>query len=254
MAGHSHSANIRHRKGRVDEARGKLFSKLAREIISAAREGGGDPEANLRLRYAIDRARKSSMPKDNIERAIKRGSGDGGGAALEELIYEGYASGGVAVLVESLTDNRNRTAPELRKAFEKKGGNMAESGAVAWMFERKSIFILEKEKCSLDEEALMELVLELGAEDFLVQGDSIEITGEPTDFHQIVRGLEERKIEASEAKMAWIPKQSVPVQDKDQARKILQLIEGIEELDDVTEVSANYDIPEEILAELDAEE
>jgi YebC/PmpR family DNA-binding regulatory protein len=194
------------------------------------------------------------MPKDNIERAIKRGTGEGDGAQLEELIYEGYAPGGVAILVESLTDNRNRTAPEVRKAFEKKGGNMAESGAVAWMFERKSIFILEREGCGLSEDDLMEVVIEVGAEDMAVEGENFEITGEPTDFKQIVSGLEERKIEANEAKMAWIPKQTVPVTDKDQARKILDLIDGLEDLDDVTEVSANFDIPDDIMAELQNED
>ncbi len=248
MAGHSHSANIRFRKDRVDSARGKLFSKLAKEIISAAREGGGDPVANLRLRIAIDRAKAASVPRDNIERAVKRGTGELSGSALEDLLYEGYGPSGVALLVEAMTDNRNRTAPEVRKVFEKRGGNMGASGAVAWMFERKSVFILSREGCP-DEEEMLEVVLEVGGEDLLTEKESYEILGEASEFGQILQELETKGLKCEEAKLAWIPKNTVEITDKEKAFQVLKLIDALEDLDDVTAVSANYDIPDEILEE-----
>lgn len=249
MAGHSHSANIKFRKDRVDNARGKLFSKMSKEILSAAREGGGDPDANLRLRYAIDRAKAASVPRDNIARAIKKGIGELEGGTLEELLYEGYAPGGVAILIESLTDNRNRTAPEVRRALEKRGGNLAAAGAVAWMFERKSLFVVKRAE-ERGEDEMMELALEAGADDFKVVGEFYEVFGEPGDFHQIATGLAAEEIELAQSSIVWLPKNSVPVVDKDDAVKILELIDALEELDDVTNVSANYDIPEVILAEI----
>ncbi len=249
MAGHSHAANIKFRKGRVDAARGKLFSKLAREIISAAREGGGDPAGNLRLRYAIDRAKAASMPRDNIERAIKRGTGELQGDSLEDLLYEGYGPGGVAFLVEALTDNRNRTAPEVRKTFEKRGGKMAATGAVAWMFERRAIFVVEREGAP-GEEDMLEFVLEIGGDDLLVEAEAFEIRGAPSDFKTIAEGIEGKGLKAVEAGLAWIPKQTVSVEDREKASQILKLIEALEDLEDVRAVSANYDIPGDLLAEL----
>ncbi|HHI79838.1 MAG TPA: YebC/PmpR family DNA-binding transcriptional regulator [Planctomycetes bacterium] len=248
MAGHSHSANIRFRKDRVDSARGKLFSKLAKEIISAAREGGGDPAANLRLRVAIDRARAASVPRDNIERAVKRGTGELQGEVLEDLLYEGYGPEGVAILVEAMTDNRNRTAPEVRKVFEKRGGNMGATGAVAWMFERKSLFILNRECCP-DEDAMLEIVLEVGGEDLVTEAESYEVLGEASEFANILQGLEAKQLKCEEAKLAWIPKNTVEITDKEKAFQVLKLIDALEDLDDVTAVSANYEIPDEILEE-----
>jgi len=251
MAGHSHSANIKFRKDRQDQARGKKFSKAAREIISAVREGGKDPAANLRLRYAIDRAKAISMPRDNIERAIKRGSGELEGAQLEELLYEGFAPGGVAVLVESLTDNRNRTAPEVRKTFEKGGGNLGSNGAVAWMFERRAEFIVNREGAPSEEE-LMELVLECGAEDLIAEKEAYVIHAAVGDFHSVAKGLEAAGIEFEQAGIAWIPTNTVEVTEPEKAAQVINLLNALEDLDDVQSVSANYDIPDEILESLEA--
>src|SRR5215468_5105384 len=183
MSGHSHWATIKHKKGAVDAKRGKLWSKLSRAIIIAAKNGGGDPNMNLKLRYAIDKARAVSMPKDNIERAIKRGTGDLEGQVFEEITYEGYGPGGVALLVDVLTDNRNRTAGEIRKIFERGGGKMASAGAVAYLFDRKGIFIVDAK--TIDEDTLMGIILEAGAEDLKRQDDSFEITCDPTIFNDV---------------------------------------------------------------------
>lgn len=194
------------------------------------------------------------MPRDNIDRAISRGSGAGGGAQLEELLYEGFGAGGVAVLVESLTDNRNRTAPEVRKVFEKRGGNLAAGGAVSWMFERKALFFVARDPGSpesgLSEDQMMEAVLELGAEDLVSEDEVFEIRGEVGGFHRLAKGLEDRGIEFQDARIAWIPKSTVEVSDPTQARQVLELIRSLEDLDDVQVVSSNYDIPTELLAEL----
>ena len=227
---------------------------MSKEILSAAREGGGDPDANLRLRYAIDRAKAASVPRDNIERAIKKGTGELEGGALEELLYEAYAPGAVALLIESLTDNRNRSAAEVRQVLEKRGGNLAAAGAVAWMFERKSLFVVaasqERGAKGRGEDEMMELALEAGADDFKVCGEFYEILGAPGDFHHIATGLAAVKIELDQSSIVWLPKNTVCVRDKEDARKLLQLIEAIEELDDVSNVSANYDIPDAVLAEI----
>ena len=252
MAGHSHSANIRFRKDRVDAARGKLFSKLAREILSAAREGGGDPSANLRLRYAVERARKLSMPRDNIERAIKKGTGELEGESLEELVYEGYGPGGVAIMVDALTDNRNRTAPEIKHIFEKRGGKFAASGAVAYLFDRRGIFAVAREGAP-DEDAMMELVLEAGAEDLVTHEDVYEITTAVGDFHKVGQALDAAEgVEVKQASIAWIPQNTVTVAEKDKAQQVLNLIADLEDHDDAQTVSSNYEIPDELLAELQA--
>jgi YebC/PmpR family DNA-binding regulatory protein len=251
MAGHSHSANIRFRKDRQDAARGKVFSKLAREIMSAAREGGGDPASNLRLRYVIDRAKSMSMPRDNIERAIKKGTGELQGESLEELLYEGYGPGGVAILIESLTDNRNRTAPELRRLFEKRGGNLGSNGAVAWMFDRKGVFVVPREGGPTEDE-MMELVIELDGDDLIVEDEAYEVRSEPGDFHRIGKLLQEKGVGIGEARIGWIPNNTVQVAERDKAQQVLTLIADLEEHDDVQAVAANYDIPDELMAQLDA--
>src|SRR6267378_3422639 len=192
MSGHSHWATIKHKKGAIDAKRGKLFSKLSRAIIIAARHGGGDPETNLKLRYAIDKAREVSMPKDNIERAIKRGTGDLEGQQFEEITYEGYGSGGVAILVDVLTDNRNRTAGEIRKIFERSGGKMGSAGSVAYLFERKGVFHVDS--AATDEDTLMGLVLDAGADDLKRAGSTFEITCDPTVFNQVQEALTKHSI------------------------------------------------------------
>jgi len=249
MAGHSKFANIKHRKGRQDEARGKLFSKLAKEVMSAAREAGGDPSMNLRLRYAIDRAKENSMPRDNIERAIKKGTGELGGGSLEELMYEAYAPGGVAILIEALTDNRNRTAGEVKSIIEKRGGTWAQSGSVSFMFKRLGVFLLSKEKVPAEEE-LLDVVLEAGGEDLLDDGEYWEVHSDPTAFHQCLKAFESKSIALEDSSISWIPDNSIPVQAKEDAEKILRIIDALEDCDDVTKVSSNFDIPEEMLAEI----
>ena len=251
MAGHSHSANIKFRKDRVDSLRGKLFSKMAKEIISAAREGGGDPSMNLRLRYAIDRAKKASMPRDNIERAVKKGSGELAGDQLEEILYEGYATAGVAVLVEALTDNRNRTAPDLRHMFEKRGGKLGTSGSGGFLFERRGIFLVPVAEAP-SEDALMDVVLEIEADDLEKIGDVFEIRSAAADFHRVASALEERKLPISEMRLAWIPSNTVEVAERGKAEQVLQLLSDLEDHDDVQAVSANYEIPDAILAEIEA--
>ena len=251
MAGHSHSANIKHRKNAVDAKRGKLFSKLSRAIIIAARNGGGDPDMNLPLRYAIDKAKQSSMPKDNIERAIAKGTGEAGGEAFEEVTYEGYGAGGVAILVETATDNRNRTNGEVRKIFEKGGGRIGTPGSVAFQFDRKGLIIVSTEKT--DEETLMMVALEAGAEDIKNEGDYFSVITDPTTFNAVRDALLENAIEAESAELAQIPQNPVEA-DLDTARKILKLMDALDDHDDVQNVYSNVDISDEVMAELDQEE
>jgi YebC/PmpR family DNA-binding regulatory protein len=244
MAGHSHSANIAHRKGRVDKARGALFGKLSRAIMAAARRGGPDPAGNIALRVAIEKARKNSMPKDNIERAVKKGAGESGGEDFAEIVYEGYGPGGVAILCDALTDNRNRTAGELRKTFEVHGGNMGGAGSVAWMFERKGLFTVAKESAS--EERLFELALEAGADDVRDEGEFFQVTCPPDAFTRVSDALEEASIPTTSAELTRIAANLTAV-DGEQARRVLKLIEALEENEDVQSVTANYDMPEAIL-------
>jgi YebC/PmpR family DNA-binding regulatory protein len=253
MAGHSHGANIFYRKSAVDRKRGQLFSKLAKMIMSAARQAGGDPDSNLKLRYAIDKARAVSMPKDNIERAIKKGTGELEGVTYEEVAYEGYAAGGVAVMVEALTDNRHRTAPELRKLFESSGGNLGATGSVSWMFERKSVFTVRKEG-GPSEETLLEAVLEAGADDLVDGGEVFEIRGPAASFQGQQKTLvEAKKVPVATAEVSWVPKSSVDVQDPDVARQVVRLIDALEEHEDVQNVFANYEIPGPLLAAIRVE-
>ena len=248
MAGHSHWANIAQKKSVIDKKRGKVWSKLSKAIILAAKMGGGDPATNLRLRYAINDAKAISMPKDNIERAIKKGTGELEGGNLDEILYEGYGPGGVAVLCEILTDNRNRTAPEVRKIFEYAGGKLGATGCVAWMFDRKGLIIIEKEQS--DEEKLMELALEAGADDVKTYDDSYEVIAEPDVFGAVCEALDTAGIATTSREITRIPKDTVDL-DVDTARAVLKLMEGLDEHDDVQTVSANFNIPDEAMAELE---
>jgi len=248
MAGHSHWANIARKKAVVDAKRGKLWSKLAKAIIVAAKHGGGDPDANLRLRYAIDAAKAVSMPKDNIQRAIKAGTGELKGGNLEESIYEGYAAGGVAVMCEILTDNKNRTAPEIRKIFEVCDGKLGGTGCVAYLFERKGVIRLPQATC--EEDRIMELALEAGAEDVTASDESWEITCDPSVMTDVIEALKAAGLAAESNEVARIPTNTVDVEDVETARKVLNLMERLDDHDDVQSVSANFNIPDAALAEL----
>ncbi len=244
MAGHSKWANIRHRKAAQDAKRGKIYTKLAREITVAAREGGGDPETNPRLRAAIERARKFNMPKENIERAIKRGTGEIAGDAYEEITYEGYAPGGVAIIVKCLTDNRNRTASEVRHAFSKHGGNLGTSGCVSWMFERKGVIVVPAQKH--DEETLMLAAIDAGADDVVKEDDKFIIYTQPSELETVRKGLLDSGIDIEEAKLDLIPTTTTKVEGET-AQKVLKLLMALEDLDDVQEVYSNFDMPEEVM-------
>jgi YebC/PmpR family DNA-binding regulatory protein len=246
MSGHSKWSSIKHKKGAADAKRGKLFSKLARAIIVAAREGSPDPAANLALQNAIEKARSYSMPKDNIERAIARGSGAAGDAeAFEQITYEGYGPNGVAIIVEALTDNRNRTAADVRHVFTKNDGNLGTSGAVAWLFERRGIILVDSDRAEEDDVTLA--AAEGGADDVGQDGSSFEITTSPEALSSVREALEQAGIEVESAETSMVPKTTVELSDEAAARKTLRLIDALEELDDVNEVYANFDIPEQVL-------
>ncbi|MEM7625043.1 MAG: YebC/PmpR family DNA-binding transcriptional regulator [Planctomycetota bacterium] len=245
MAGHSKWANIRHRKGRQDAKRSKIWSKCSRAIIVAAKNGGGDPAMNLTLRYAIDEAKAANMPKDTIQKAIDKGAGGGDGAAYEEIRYEGYGPGGVAVMLDLLTDNRNRTASEIRHLFEKYNGNLGATGCVAYMFEQKGEIYLEKSKAT--EEQLMELALEAGAEDIEDQDEAWRIVTAPADYRPVREALEAAGLEPDSASLSMIPDNTVAVTGDD-VQKILNFTEAIEDHDDVQKLHANYEISDEELA------
>lgn len=242
MSGHSHSANIAHRKGTVDAKRGKLFSKLCRAIQVAAKNGGADPDMNLKLRYAIDKARSVSCPKDNIERSIKKGTGDLAAESYDEIVYEGYGPGGVAVLCEVLTDNRNRTAGELRKAFEVCGGNLGASGCVSYLFNYKGLFVVDAKHVA--EDALMEVALEAGADDVQQFDGFWEVTCDPKAFESVRDALETHKIATESAETSYIPTTEVDL-DVDHGKRMLRLRDLLDENDDVQNVYANDKIPEE---------
>ena len=252
MAGHSYSANIKFRKDRVDAARAKAFSKVARLITVAAKMGGGDIASNPRLRLAVEKARIANMPKDNVDRAIKKGTGEGDVGQFEEIVYEAYGPCGVAVMLDVLTDNRNRTGPEIRKLFERSGGNLGSSGSVAYMFERKSVFVVEG-GVEFGEDRLMEATIEAGADDLVAVGDTFEIQGPPGEFLSIKEGLEAAQVPLMRAEVTMIPQTTVQLESADDARKILKLLAGLEEHDDVQGVSANYEIDDAIMAEIGEE-
>ncbi|GAB64124.1 MAG: YebC/PmpR family DNA-binding transcriptional regulator [Candidatus Jettenia sp.] len=248
MAGHSHWASIKHKKGAADAKKGKAFSKIARMITVAARRGGGNPEMNPRLQLAISKARAVNMPKDNIERAIQKGTGEGSAEAeLFECMYEGYGPSGVALMVEIVTDNKNRTPPEIRKIFERFGGNMGESGCVSWMFEKKGLIIINSD--TLNEDDLMMLALEAGAEDMQKVGDAFQVICSQADLYNIKVAIENKNITVQTAELSWIPKNSVDL-DETAGRKVLGLMEALEEHDDVQNVYSNFNLPQSLLAEM----
>ena len=246
MSGHSKWSSIKHKKAKTDAARGKAFTKLIREITVAARQGGGDPDANPRLRLAIQAAKGQNMPNENIQRAVKKGAGDTDGANFDEITYEGYGPGGVALMIDALTDNRNRTTAEVRHALTKHNGNLGETGSVGWNFDTKGVIRVERSRC--DEETIMEAAVEAGAEDVLEGEDSWEVMTAPTDLHKVAAGLEAASIPYETAALQRIPNTTVKL-EADDARRILRLMEIIEDLDDVQHVSANFDIPDEIFQE-----
>jgi YebC/PmpR family DNA-binding regulatory protein len=244
MAGHSKWAGIKHKKAIVDARRGKLFTKLARAITVAAKEGGGDPDGNPALALAIQKARDASMPKDNIERAIAKGTGEGGDAdALEAVMYEGYGPGGVAILVEATTDNRNRTGSEVRHLFSKHGGNLGEPGSVAYLFDKKGTIVVDGERFGEDD--LMGAI-DAGAEDIVMDADVYEVLTDPSDLTRVRAALEESGVVVEEAQVAQRPKSTVPL-DEDGAVKLMRLIDALEDQDDVDAVHANFDVDAEIL-------
>lgn len=247
MSGHSKWSTIKRQKGANDAKRGALFTKVAREIAVAARAGGGDPDANYRLRLAVDKARSINMPADNIKRAIERATASGEGEAYEEITYEGYGPGGVAVLVEAATDNRNRTAAEVRSIFAKAGGQLAGAGAVAWQFEARGLITVARSGVDPDEVALA--AIDAGAADVDSESDPIEIYTEPGDLQAVRTALDAAGVPVEDAESAMVPKQTAAV-DADHVRKVLRLIDLLEDLDDVQRVTSNADIPEELLEEL----
>jgi YebC/PmpR family DNA-binding regulatory protein len=246
LSGHSKWSSIKHKKGAADAKRGKLFTKLARSIIVAAKEGGSDPANNAALQNAVDKARSYSMPKDNIERAIAKGAGEGAdGSAYETVIYEGYGPEGVAVLVEALTDNRNRTASEVRHAFTKFGGALGATGAVAWQFERRGVVVVAA--AEVDEEELFIAAADAGAEDLEPDGDVFQVTSAPENLVAVRNAIEAAGFTVESAGLSMIPKTTVAVESESAAKTVMRLIEALEDDDDVQEVYANFDIPEEVL-------
>ncbi|MBI1336587.1 MAG: YebC/PmpR family DNA-binding transcriptional regulator [Phycisphaera sp.] len=247
MAGHSRWANIKHKKAKSDAKKGKLWSKCARAIIVAAKNGGGDPAANLTLRYAIDDAKAANMPRDTIDNAVKKGTGELGAESYESALYEGYGPGGVAILLEILTDNRNRTAPEVRKIFEKAGGNLGGAGCVAYMFQSKGQIFVNR---GADEEQLMTVALDAGAQDITDEGETWQVLCEPAAFIRVREALEKAGMTVESASLTMIPDTTVTCTGED-ARKILNMVEALEDHDDIQKVHANFDVPEEELAALE---
>ena len=247
MSGHSKWATIKHKKGAADKKRGKLFAKLIKQVEVAARQGGGDLDANPTLRTMYQKARDNSVPLDTIERAIKRGTGELEGVNYEDVTYEGYAPNGVALYIETLTDNRNRTGSEVRSTLSKNGGSLAEPGSVAWQFERKGVIILNK---NIDEDSIMLVALENGAEDLMDEGDTWRLTCEPTDLNDPRDALNAAGLPSLSTDLTFLPTQIVPLDDSSAAKQVLTLIDLLDELDDVDSVHANFDIPDSVLQEL----
>ncbi|MEJ2024227.1 MAG: YebC/PmpR family DNA-binding transcriptional regulator [Deltaproteobacteria bacterium] len=247
MSGHSKWSSIKHKKGAADAKRGKIFTRLIREITVAARMGGGDPTGNPRLRSAIAAAKAENMPMENIERGIKKGTGELEGTSYEENSYEGYGPGGVAVLVDCLTDNRNRTVAEVKHAFERHGGNLGEPGCVSWMFDKKGLIFIEKDK--VEEEKLLDLALEAGAEDVNDEEGEFEVITDPGDFEKVREAMESAGIPYTLAEISMIPKNTVKLEGK-KAQQMLSLMQVLEDNDDVSNVYANFDIPDEVMEAL----
>ncbi len=249
MSGHSHWSGIKYKKAAVDAKRGKLWSKIVRMLIVAAKAGGSDPSANLSLRYAIDKAKAANMPKDTISKAIKKGTGELGPVNFEEVLYEGYAPGGIAIMVEALTDNRHRTAPEIKKIFESRGGSLGTSGCVSWMFSKKGLITVAT--TDIEENKLMEIALSAGADDMQDTGEVFELTCDPAAYEQLKDSLKNQEVPVQVAEISMVPENTVPVTELETARKILGLMEAIEDNDDVQNTYANFDIPDDIISQLD---
>ena len=247
MSGHSKWASIKHKKGAADAKRGKIFSRLNKEITVAARLGGGDPSGNPRLRSAIQAAKAENMPKDNIERAIKKGTGELEGASYEECNYEAYGPGGVAIMIDCLTDNKNRTVAEVKHLFERHGGNLGEPGCVSWIFEKKGLIVFERE--SVEEERLLELALDAGAEDIKEEETQFEILTDPSDFESVKKAFDDEGLSYTVAEVSMIPQNTVSLEGRD-AEKMLNLMETLEDHDDINHVYANFDIPDEVMEAL----
>lgn len=245
MSGHSKWHSIRHKKGATDAKRGKIFSRINKELMVAARMGGGDPSANPRLRQAIASAKAENMPKDNIERAIKKGTGELEGVNYEEHVYEGYAPGGVALLIEVMTDNKNRAAADIRYVFNKRGCSLGEAGCVAWMFDKKGLIVFEQEL--VDEDEVLEVALEAGADDVITTEDQYEVHTELAAFESVKQAFDDQELQYTMAEITMMPQNTVKVDDEAQAAQVLKLMEAIEDADDVQKVYANFDIPDEIL-------
>jgi YebC/PmpR family DNA-binding regulatory protein len=249
MSGHSKWSKIKRKKGVNDVRRGQLWSKIARRIIMAAKDGGGNLDDNLSLRYAVDEARAANMPNDTVNKAIKKGTGELGPVSYEQILYEGFGSGGVAVLCECLTDNRNRTAPELRRIFEHAGGQLAGSGSVAWMFRNKGTFTIDAG--AVDEEKLMTVVLDAGAEDLVNEDGTFEVTCDPAAFGDVKGALADAGITVETAAVSQLAENPIQITDPEQAQKVLRLMENLDEHDDVQHVYANFDIPDEVMAKIE---
>lgn len=248
MSGHSHWAGIKYKKAALDAKRGKVWSKVARMIIVAAKQGGGDPSANLSLRYAIDKAKAANMPKDTIEKAVKKGTGEMEGTSFEEVQYEGYGPAGVAVMVEALTDNRHRTGPEIKRIFEKHGGSLGTTGCVNWMFTQKGLITVRT--ANADEEQLLEIAMNAGADDMQNTGEVFEITCDPAAYEQLKTTLQEKGIATEFAEISMVPQSTVDIADDHVAKRILSLMEAFEDHDDVQNTYANFNIPQETLARI----
>ena len=248
MSGHSHWSGIKYKKAALDAKRGKAWSKISRMIIVAAKQGGGDPSQNLSLRYAIDKAKGASMPKDTIEKAIKKGTGDMGGLSFEEVLYEGYGPSGVAIMVEALTDNRSRTGPEIKRIFEKHGGSLGTSGCVNWMFTKKGLITVIG--ANSNEEQLLEIALGAGADDMQTVREVFEITCEPGAYEELKKALQEKEIPIEIAEISMVPQTTIDISNEHTAKRIISLMEAFEDHDDVQNTYANFDIPEEIIAQI----
>lgn len=248
MSGHSKWSTIKHKKGAADAKRGKIFSKLAKAITSATRQGGGDPEMNLKLQYAIDKAKSENMPKDNIERAILKGTGElSGDAILNECLYEGYGPGGIAILIEILTDNKNRTAAEVRKIFERSGGHLGEAGCVSWMFQKKGLISINTSE--IDEDKLMTLVLDAGCEDLQTIDEVYQIDCDTKDFNNVRKVLQDEGVNIELAEISWIPSTFIELGEA-KGKSVISLMERLENQDDVQNVYANFTLPKDLLAKL----
>jgi YebC/PmpR family DNA-binding regulatory protein len=245
MSGHSHWAGIKHKKAAIDAKRGKVWSKVARMIIVAAKSGGGDPSANLTLRYAIDKAKAVNMPKDTIEKAIKKATGEGGGAGFAEVIYEGYGPSGVAIIVEALTDNHNRTTPEIKRIFERHGSSLGAAGCVNWMFNKKGFITVNTANANEDE--LFEIALSAGADDMQNTGNVFEITCALSAYEKLIKALKDKGIATEVAEISMVPQSTIPISDEKTAMRVISLMEALEDHDDVQNAYSNFDIPNEIM-------